>query len=68
MQPSPATNDHSKFRCEQSRPGPCIDRYQKTTLFEVVFTHHSVLILANPLALQVNYLLPKASQISDMFR
>ncbi len=68
MQPSPTTNDHSKFRCDPTRPGRCIDRCQKSTLFEVVFTLGTALILANPLALQVNYLLPEASQSSGVFR
>jgi len=68
MQPSPTTNDHPKFRCAQTRPGRCIAQCQKTTLFEVDFTLRSALILANPIVLQVNYLLPEASQSSGMLR
>ncbi len=68
MQPSPTTTNHSKLRYDPSRPVRCIDRCQKSTLFEVVFTLHSALILTNPLVLQFNYLLPEALQSSGVFR
>jgi len=68
MQPSPATNDHSKFRCEQPRPGRCIARCQKTTVFAVTFALSSALIPANPLVFQVSPLLPEASQSSGLFK
>ncbi len=68
MQPSPTTSHHCKFRCDPPRPGRCIDRCPKSTLFEVNFTLDTALILTNRLALQVNYLLPEPSQSSGVFR
>jgi len=68
MQPSSTNTDHSKFRCAQPRSGRCIDRCQKATVFEVVFTLGTALMFTNLLALQVNYLLREASQSSGMFR